>query len=109
LGDSNIEAIEQMLNRLTPDEARNAAGKTLKIVHGLLRNMRVFIDSGLTYLAFNPPFVEYSSILDGKASIDGIREALSTLLLYQREARSASHGALEMLHKLTSKKNKSKR
>jgi hypothetical protein len=40
----DIEAVLERLDRLTQDEARTTAAHTLAIVHGLVHNMRVFMD-----------------------------------------------------------------
>jgi hypothetical protein len=41
LGESEIEAALQRLDRLTVDEARITETQTLQVVHGLLSNMRL--------------------------------------------------------------------
>ena len=42
--EKNIEAVLERLDRLTHDEARTTAAHTLAIVHGLVQNMREFMD-----------------------------------------------------------------
>ena len=42
--EKDIEAVLERLDRLTQDEARTTAAHTLAIVHGLVQNMREFID-----------------------------------------------------------------
>src|SRR6266850_1979498 len=44
LGDGEVEAVLQRLDRLTQDEARMTIAQTLGVVHGLMINMRVVID-----------------------------------------------------------------
>jgi hypothetical protein len=44
LGDNEVEAVLQRLDRLTQDEARTTAAQTLEVVYGLLQNMKVFMD-----------------------------------------------------------------
>jgi fungal STAND N-terminal Goodbye domain len=44
LGESEIEAILQRLDRLTQDEARMAVAQTLGVVHGLVGNMKVVME-----------------------------------------------------------------
>jgi hypothetical protein len=39
--EKKIEAIVQRLDRLTPDEARQTVAQILKVVHGLVENMRI--------------------------------------------------------------------
>ena len=39
-----MEAMVQRLDRLTQDEARQTAAQILKVVHGLVENMKVVID-----------------------------------------------------------------
>jgi hypothetical protein len=53
LGENEVDAVLQRLDRLTQDEARTAAAQTLEIVHGLFRNMRVFMDGRYMYLVRN--------------------------------------------------------
>ena len=43
--EKDIEAVLERLDRLTQDEARITAAHTLAIVHGLVQNMREFMDS----------------------------------------------------------------
>ena len=42
--EEDIEAVLGRLDRLTQDEARTTAAHTLAIVHGLVQNMRGFMD-----------------------------------------------------------------
>ena len=44
LGDSEVEAVLQRLNRLTQDEARMTVAQTLGVVHGLVGNMKVVME-----------------------------------------------------------------
>ena len=44
-GDNEIYAVLQRLDRLTQDEARTTAAQTLRVIYGLVQNMRVVIDS----------------------------------------------------------------
>jgi len=44
LGENEVEAVLQRLDRLTQDEARTAAAQTLEIVYGLVQNMKVVIE-----------------------------------------------------------------
>ncbi|KAF8485118.1 hypothetical protein DFH94DRAFT_718426, partial [Russula ochroleuca] len=57
LGEKDVEAVIQRLDRLTQDEARITAAQTLEVVHGLMHNMRMETD-------------------DRKASVDKIRDTL---------------------------------
>ena len=43
--EKDIEAVLDRLDRLTQDEARITAAHTLAIIHGLVQNMREFMDS----------------------------------------------------------------
>jgi hypothetical protein len=60
LGEGEIEAVLQRLDRLTVDEARMTGTQTLQVVHGLLSNMNLVMN-------------------DSKASTDGLQQALVTL------------------------------
>ena len=44
LGESEIEAVLQRLDRLTQDEARMTVAQTFGVVHGLVGNMRVVME-----------------------------------------------------------------
>ena len=44
LGESEIEAVLQRLDRLTQDEARMTVSQTLGVVHGLVGNMKVVME-----------------------------------------------------------------
>jgi hypothetical protein len=49
LAESEIETTLQRLDRLTQDEARMTVAQTLGVVHGLVANVKIFIE-GATYL-----------------------------------------------------------
>ena len=65
------------LDRLTQDEVRTTAAHTLAVIHGLVQNMRGFME-GEDSTRFMIRCIEHPFSLDGKASIEGIREELST-------------------------------
>jgi len=44
LGESEVEAVLQRLDRLTQDEARITVAQTLGVVHGFMENMKVVMD-----------------------------------------------------------------
>ena len=44
LGDSEVEAVLQKLNRLTQEEARMTVVQTLGVVHGLVSNMKAVME-----------------------------------------------------------------
>jgi hypothetical protein len=46
----DIEAVLQRLDRLTEDEARMTVTQTLEIVHGLVNNVKLVMDSTLGLL-----------------------------------------------------------
>jgi hypothetical protein len=46
LGEKQVEAVLQRLDRLTPEEARTTAVQSLEVVHRLIQNMRVVMDGG---------------------------------------------------------------
>ena len=51
LGENEVGAVLQRLDRLTVDEARTAAAQTLEVVYGLVQNMKLVIDGEQTHLA----------------------------------------------------------
>ena len=44
LGENDIEAVLQRLDRLTLDEARATGAQTLEVVYGLVQHRRVILD-----------------------------------------------------------------
>ena len=44
LGDREIEATVEKLDRLTQDEARMTVAQTLRVVHGLVGNVKVIME-----------------------------------------------------------------
>ncbi|KAH9061192.1 hypothetical protein EDB87DRAFT_1576541 [Lactarius vividus] len=60
LGESEIEAVLQRLDRPTLEDGRMTMAQTLEVVHGLMNNVNIVMN-------------------DGKASMDGIWRALGTL------------------------------
>jgi hypothetical protein len=77
LGESEIEAVLQKLDRLTQEEARMMAAQTLEVVHCLVNNVKVVMNG--TQFVFGRVLMFRSADIwiDGKASIDGVREILS--------------------------------
>ncbi|KAF8265421.1 hypothetical protein EI94DRAFT_1702471 [Lactarius quietus] len=60
LGEREIEAVLQRLDRLTQEEGRMTVAQTLEVVHGLVNNVKIVMN-------------------DGKASLDGVLKALGML------------------------------
>ena len=52
LGENEVEAVLQRLDRLTADEARTTVAQTLEVVYGLVQNMKVVIDGEQIHLAY---------------------------------------------------------
>jgi hypothetical protein len=52
LGENEVEAVLQRLDRLTVDEARTTSAQTLEVVYGLVQNMKAVIDGEQTHLAW---------------------------------------------------------
>jgi hypothetical protein len=51
LGESEIEAVEQRLGRLTQEEARMTGAQTLEVVHGLVNSIKVVMNGTQSFLA----------------------------------------------------------
>jgi hypothetical protein len=49
-----MEAMVQRLDRLTQDEARQTAAQILKVVHGLVKNMKAVMDGEQIHQACRP-------------------------------------------------------
>ena len=54
VGEKKIEAMVQRLDRLTQEEARQTIAQILKVVHGLVENMKVVMNGEKIYLAHYP-------------------------------------------------------
>ena len=83
-GEKDAEAVLQRLNRLTLDEAKLTAAQILEVVHGLVQNMKVVTDGEQIYLVCRSLSGRVSFILDGKESLDCVRNTLGMFLRYQR-------------------------
>ena len=44
LGESEIEAVLQRLDRLTQEEGRTTVAQTLEVVHGLVNNVKIVMN-----------------------------------------------------------------
>jgi hypothetical protein len=55
LGDNEVEAVLQRLDRLTQDEARTTAAQTLEVVYRLMQKMTVFMDGEQTHMTSHRP------------------------------------------------------
>jgi uncharacterized protein YpuA (DUF1002 family) len=58
VGEKKMEAVVQRLDRLTQDEARQTAAQILKVVHGLVENMKVVMDGEQVHQTCRPLGVE---------------------------------------------------
>ena len=62
LGENEVEAMLQRIDRLTLDEARTTAAQTLEVVYGLVQNMRAVIDGEYIYFVSLLRVVEYLTL-----------------------------------------------
>ena len=109
LGENDIEAVLQRLDRLTLDEARATGAQTLEVVYGLVQHRRVVLDGERPVSTI---FVACRRIimpldLDDKASVDDIQLALGQF--FRRESKRLPDLPVERLHKVSSDLNKSRR
>jgi hypothetical protein len=81
IGDNDIEAVLQRLERLTTEELQMTAVQTLEVVYGLVNNMKVVMDGTVMLLDVSFAVYPLLIVVDGKASINNIREALGMLSL----------------------------
>ena len=79
MGENDIEAVLQRLDRLTMEESRMTATQTMEVVYGLFNNMKVVMDGTETLLDISLTECSLFVLLDGKASIENIREALGMI------------------------------
>ncbi len=78
MGESEVEAVLQRLDRLTQDEARITVTQTLGVVHELINNMKVVMDGWQFFLDFSPKHLLTAHYIRWK----GIYEWRSTSLGY---------------------------
>ena len=50
LGEREIEAVLQRFDRLTQDEGRMTVAQTLEVVHGLMNNVKIVMNSKQSFL-----------------------------------------------------------
>jgi uncharacterized protein YigA (DUF484 family) len=50
LGESEIEAVLQRLDRLTQEEGRMTVAQTLEVVHGLVNNVKIVMNGMKSFL-----------------------------------------------------------
>jgi hypothetical protein len=62
LGDNEIEAVLQRLDRLTLHEAHMTAAQTFGVVHSLVQNMTVVIDGEATPLAWMSSIIKHPTL-----------------------------------------------
>jgi hypothetical protein len=86
LGESEVEAALQRLDRLTHDETRTTAAQTLEVVYGLVQNIRVVMEGELTHYLLCYGLLTIS--LDGKSSVAGVGNELGTSCWKHKMIRS---------------------
>ena len=62
VGEKKMQAIVQRLDRLTQDEARQTVAQVLKVVYGLVENMKVVMESEQIHQTFRLLSVEDISL-----------------------------------------------
>jgi hypothetical protein len=64
IGEDEIEAVLQRLDRFAQDEARSTAAQTLQVVYGLVQNVKILIDGTQIRfaLSFGPPDVLHTRL-----------------------------------------------
>jgi uncharacterized protein YpuA (DUF1002 family) len=62
VGEKKMQAMVQRLERLTQDEARQTIAEVLKVVHGLVENMKVVMDGEQIHQARRPLGIEDLSL-----------------------------------------------
>ena len=62
VGEKKMEAMVHRLDRLTQDEARQTVAQILKVVHGLVENMKVVMNGEQVHQARRPLGVEDISL-----------------------------------------------
>jgi VIT1/CCC1 family predicted Fe2+/Mn2+ transporter len=62
VGEKKMEAIIQRLDRLSQDEARRTVAQILKVIHGLVENVKMVMGGEQIHRARRPLGVEYLSL-----------------------------------------------
>ena len=75
LGESEIEAALQRLDRLTLDEARMTGAQTLHVIHGLVNSMKMVMD-GMQPIPACRGLLIRLVCTDSKGSTSDMRQAL---------------------------------
>jgi hypothetical protein len=79
LGESDIEAVLQRLDRLTQEEARVTGTQTLSVIYGLVGSMKAVMQ-GAEWLPITCGYFLTICSQDGKASTNSIRQDLGMCL-----------------------------
>ena len=82
LGESEIEAVLQRLDRLTQEEGWMIVAQTLEVVHKLMNNVKVVMNGMLPWPVTDAQLKCYCLVTDGKASANGIWNALGMLFQF---------------------------
>jgi hypothetical protein len=107
LGETDVEAVLQRLDRLTQDEARTTAAQTLEVVYGLIENTRVVIGSEFTLSIVTRYLL---NILPYRWQGIGTRyPGCSRYVCSVRKECQMSDQAIEILHDIASNINKTQR
>jgi hypothetical protein len=73
VGEKKMEAMVQRLDRLTQDEARQTVAQILKVVHGLVENMKVVMDGEQIHQGCRPLDVENISLQTARSRLTILR------------------------------------
>ena len=74
MGENDVEAILERLDRLTQEEARTTATQTLEVVYGLMKNIKVVMDGALTFPVLMMLYKCCPS--DGNVVMDAVHQTL---------------------------------
>jgi len=84
LGENEVEAVLQRLDRLTDDEARTTAAQTLEVVYGLVQNIRVVMDGEQMNYTCSLLTIEHLSLQTAKHQ-STVSEMSSVRLFWRRK------------------------
>ena len=57
LGENDVEAVLERLDRLTREEAQTTATQTLELVYGLVKNIKIVLDGARCLLVLRAAFI----------------------------------------------------
>jgi hypothetical protein len=81
LGENDIEAVLQRVDRLTQEEVQTTGAQTLELVYGLVKNIKIVMDGARGLPAGSSCRIDYHIFIQGRASEQMMPTNLSVCLV----------------------------